>query len=207
MLISPELLSKMSEKDKAHISQAFGSYYSIYGDDKKTMNEHQIITNPPPNWLERLRRDHKIWLVKEQETASVEFPYEPSEPGRLCGRIGIRRHNNIQSWFISTNGEGINGSLLMQPLQDNLPDNPEPLPESIVRQIQRTLEQLDTRLYKLESKIALKDLIGYDNNLEARVVSLETKNDEDKRCISALDSPFRSPWYWINPLNWFKYNE
>lgn len=118
--------------------------------------KHQVINNPPENWMECLRRDHWVWLVKEQQPASVEFPYEAPEPGYKTGRIGIRRFSinneylDTQSCFININGEGINGSQLMLPTEGNLPDNPELLPEPIVRQVQRTLEHLDQRISILE---------------------------------------------------------
>src|ERR1019366_2736784 len=143
-----------------------------------------LIGGPPVNWLERLRRGHKIWLCKERETAIVEFPYEPPEPGYKTGRIGISRYNDIenrvlgiQSWFIDSNGLGIDGSPLMQPMIGNLPENPGPIPEPIVRQIERTLERLDRRITSIEHQIITKDIVGYDMQLNNRVTSLEMQND------------------------------
>ena len=116
-----------------------------------------IITNPPANWMERLRKGHCVYLVKEQEMASVEFPYEPAEPGTRIGRIGIQRFGayenrwlDIQSWYVSSEGLGLDGLPLMQPLVGNLPDNPDPLPEPMVRRLQRAIEHLEHRVEMLE---------------------------------------------------------
>lgn len=125
----------------------------------------KLIDNPPENWLENLRRGHKVWLTKEQEWAEIEFPYEPPEPGYRTGRIGISRFSNntyrgIESWFISSNGEGIDGSQLMQPIEGNLPDNPKPLPEPIVRQMQRIIDHLNQRVDALEQTIQTIYFLG-----------------------------------------------
>jgi hypothetical protein len=118
--------------------------------------DNEIIYDPGVNWLERLRRGHKVWLVKEQQIAEIEFPYEPPEPGYKTGRIGIRRINRymgLQSWFIGCNGEGIDGSLLMQPIKGNLPSDPKPLPDTTERRILRAIEGLDQRIDALEMKM------------------------------------------------------
>jgi hypothetical protein len=122
--------------------------------------EYQIIKDPPDGWLARLRRNHWVWLVKEQQIAGVEFPYEPPEPGARIGRIGIRRFSmsenrwlDIQSWYISLDGQGLDGSQLMLPLVGNLPENPEPLPDPIVRQFQRAMEDLTKRVETLEGVV------------------------------------------------------
>jgi hypothetical protein len=106
-----------------------------------------IITNPPANWVERLRRENRVWLVKEQKEAFVDYPYEPAEPGFRIGRIGIRGSG---AWFVGLNGEGLNGDPLIQPIEGHLPDNPEPLPEPLIRQMQRSIEHLENRVRNLE---------------------------------------------------------
>ena len=125
-----------------------------------------IIENPPSGWMERLRRNHEVWLVKEQERAYIEFPYEPPEPGTRCGRVGLRRAGQfftLQSWFIGRDGEGINGSQLMLPVEGNLPENPEPLPEPFARQMQREIEHLRVRIEAVERRMGPffdEDLLG-----------------------------------------------
>lgn len=109
----------------------------------------ELIPNPGENWLTRLRTGNKVWLVKEQKTAEVVFAYEPSPQGYKTGRIGIR-HGSLDAWFVDTNGRGIDGSLLMQPIVGHLADNPQPLAEPIIRQLQRTVENLQQRVAKLE---------------------------------------------------------
>jgi len=111
-----------------------------------------LIENPPQHWIERLRRGHRIWLVKENEEAAIEFAYEPPEPGHSCGRMGIWRQGHVESWFVGLEGQGINGSQLMLPLEGNLPDAPEPLPEPLIRQMQRAIESLEDRVRRLERR-------------------------------------------------------
>lgn len=120
----------------------------------------KTIQKPHPNWMERLRKGHWVWLVKESQPAQVEFPYEPPEPGFISGRMGIRRFSvsenrylGIDSWHVGPNGEGIDGSQLMLPTIGNLPENPEPIPEPIVRQLQRTIARLEQRVRYLEGKM------------------------------------------------------
>ena len=119
--------------------------------------EHKIISNPPINWMERITRNHWVWLVKENQPAQIEFPYEPPEPGFIIGRVGIRRFSldenrylDMQSWHISADGEGIDGSQLILPTEGNLLDNPICLPEPIVRQFQRAIEHLEQKVRSLE---------------------------------------------------------
>jgi hypothetical protein len=121
-----------------------------------------ISTDPPLDWMDRLRRGHRVWLVKEEETARVEFAYEAPEPGHRTGCMGIcRRDGQLQSWFVGLNGEGIDGSQLILPLEGHLPEHPEPLPEPIVRQMLRTIHRLETRVRRLENMGAfLKPYIG-----------------------------------------------
>jgi hypothetical protein len=112
----------------------------------------EAMTDPPNNWIERLRRGHNVWLVKENTIAKIEFPYEPPEPGYYTGRIGVR-YGLLHSWFIDKNGNGIDGSLLMLPMLNNLPDNPDPLPEPLVRQFQREMEDMRDRLGRMEGTL------------------------------------------------------
>jgi len=116
----------------------------------------ETMTDPPHNFLSRLRRHHKVWLCKQDRMGEIEFPYESPEPGSWIGRIGVRiigECGSIQSWFIDQNGCGIDGSQLMLPMLNNLPDNPDPLPEPLVRQFQREMEDMKEQLADMQSKL------------------------------------------------------
>ncbi len=107
--------------------------------------EDVINHSPDENWVERLRRNNKIWLVKENEYAVVEWEWEPPEPGHRSGRIGIHRAGqtfSLQNWFVSADGCGIDGSRLFLPVEGHLLDDPEPLSEPEIRQIRRELDRL-----------------------------------------------------------------
>ena len=108
-----------------------------------------IIQNPGLNWLERLRKGNRVWLVKENKEAMVEWAYEPPDPGHSCGRIGIGRPW-MDSWYIDSNGNGIDGHPLMRPIEGELPENPEPLPINEIRRLQMGIEHLQHRLDYLE---------------------------------------------------------
>lgn len=108
-----------------------------------------IIENPVQNWLANLRQGNKVWLPKEQREAVVEWPYEPPDPGYKCGRIGIRL-GLLDSWFVDSNGRGIDGKPLMQPIEGEMPIDPAPLPDNEVRHLQRAVEYLTQRIERLE---------------------------------------------------------
>jgi len=129
-----------------------------------TLSEHLFlagveISSPVPNnvldapdddnWMERLRKSNRIWLVKEQEYATIEWEWEPPEPGCCAGRVGINRFigdtfisGACQSWMVTSDGCGMDGNKLFLPVEDNLADDPTPLQEPEVRQIRRELERL-----------------------------------------------------------------
>lgn len=110
-----------------------------------------VITNPTPNWLERLRKGNWVWLVKEQRLASVVYAYEPPEPGYGYGKIGIL-NGHEQDWFINTDGKGFDGLFLMLPIDGELSDNPAPLEEPAIVHLRRAIERLNKRVEKLESR-------------------------------------------------------
>jgi len=113
------------------------------------------LVSPTPlpfNWINRLRRGHRVKMVKENREASIEFAYEPPEPGYRCGIIGIQvAPGHIQSWIIGLQGEGLDGSQLLLPL-DELPE-PEPLPEPVIRHLVRTVDELREKIRRLEGLI------------------------------------------------------
>lgn len=126
----------------------------------------EIIQNPPFGWVENLRRGCKVWLVKSQEQAEIEFAYEAAEPGLRSGRLGIRVRGQVQLWWVGINGEGIDGSVLLRPLEGHLPKNPEPLPEPLIRQMQRQIERLEHRVTQLE-----RIKLGFSyNNINWRIL-------------------------------------
>lgn len=108
----------------------------------------KVLDLPKEPWLDRLRKDHLVWLVKEQEYARVEFAWDPPEPGYRSGRIAIRQQNNYQlgSWFIDINGRGLDGSQLFLPTEGSLPESAEPISEPMVRHIHRQLDLLNRKV-------------------------------------------------------------
>lgn len=121
---------------------------------------NDIIHNPGPNWVERLRSGNRVWLVKENQIADIDFPYDPPEPGYKTGRIGVKRWAIAHSWFIDSNGCGIDGSLLMLPIEGELADNPAPLEETVIRQLRRVIEKLERRVEQLELSAIFDERYG-----------------------------------------------
>ena len=113
-----------------------------------------LVKNPVSSWLARLRRGNRVWLPKEGCEATVEWPYEPPDPGYKCGMIGIRR-GYLDSWFVDSNGKGIDGNPIMQPIEGELPENPTPLPDNETRHLQRAVEYLTLRVEDLERTLAV----------------------------------------------------
>lgn len=113
-----------------------------------------INYNPPKNWVNRLQADDQIWLVKERRHAFVSFPFERPRPGYSTGRLVFRRvidqylqPNEV--WFVSSDGCGIDGSLLMQPLQGHLGEE-EVVPQSILARLEERIIRLEIRIQALE---------------------------------------------------------
>jgi len=111
----------------------------------------EVIKDPPSNWVTRLRRQHKIWLVKQKHEATITFPYEPPEFGHKTGYLGV----NNDSWFTDVNGYGIDGSLLILPIEGNFPENPPELPPVEIRHFRKEIEKINNRLTQLEYYIKL----------------------------------------------------
>lgn len=118
----------------------------------------KVLDIPTEPWVHRLRRGHYVWLVKEREYARVEWPWEPPEPGCICGRLGVHRYSignmtvagSEQTWFMGSLGEGLDYKPLIAPCENNLPENPDPIPSTEIMQIRRELEWLHQRIRRLE---------------------------------------------------------
>ena len=125
------------------------------------MNDLNVLKTPTSDWLDRLRQGNWVWLVKEEEFAVIEWEWEPPQPGYITGRICIMRYQNDtfttqQTWFISNNGCGIDGSLLFLPVEGHLSDAPPDIPIPEVRKIHRELDRLKRRVSVLDAKKVYK---------------------------------------------------
>lgn len=124
----------------------------------------RVLPVPEGNWVNRLRRGHYVWLVKERQPVRIMWPWEP-EAGCRTGRIGIERcmensRVGLYAWYIDLAGRGIDGSQLFAPVEDNLPDDPEPLVEPDVRRLERVIAGLSRRVEALELQ-ALSGSVTY----------------------------------------------
>lgn len=115
---------------------------------------------PDDEWLTRLRHKHFVWDCKQHWPATVEFAYEPPEPGSWCGSIGIAPIwefggqwgiGHPERWWIQPNGKGLDHSQLLWPLEGNMPDEVQPISEAWHRQLMRTIGSLQHRVEQLEA--------------------------------------------------------
>lgn len=109
------------------------------------MHQDVVLPVPPEPWLTWLRRNHRVWLVKENTPATVAWAWEPPEPGVVtgCGRIAIQPLVNnhvrpVQVWYADPLGRGIDRSQLFAPIEGQLPDEEAPIAEPVVRQLKRS---------------------------------------------------------------------
>jgi hypothetical protein len=127
--------------------------------------EYKIIENPPQDWVNRLRQGDYVWLVKQKTYAEICFPWIPPEPGHKTGRLGVR-HGLLDSWYISSEGRGIDGSLLMLPIEGYLAENPPDKPPHYVYEMQDELRILRQNLTILNQRVMELEFLVYSNSNE-----------------------------------------
>lgn len=130
------------------------------------MVELKKLPLPTEPWVDRLRPRHWIWLSKEQRFVQVAVPWRPPEPGTYTGQIGIYYHGggHVQLWCMHRDGKGFDGKQLIEPVEDNLPDDPPELPPAQVQQILYAQSLLIERVMRLEQRIS--HLESLDLNLD-----------------------------------------
>jgi hypothetical protein len=116
-----------------------------------------VLDPPKESWVDRLRNGHWVYLPKEKLYARIIFAWEPPEPGHRTGRIALMKcveshYWPTEVWWVSLTGCGIDGSRILLPVADNLPDEPAPISDVWQRHVERTLAQLGHRLEHLETQ-------------------------------------------------------
>ena len=122
---------------------------------------------PDEDWLNRVRRNSWVFLVKSTSFAVVEWEYEPPGPAHNCGRIGIRPIwrsgdewglSHSESWFIRPSGRGIDYSQLMLPIEGHLADtsNQREDPETLF--LRREIDRLNEQLRSMHSRVSTLEL-------------------------------------------------
>ncbi len=155
-----------------------------------------VIANPPTDWVKNLRRDNKIYLVKEKQYAFIDFAYD----GHRIG-LSTRPSFGYESWFVRVDGCGNNGSLLMLPVKNCFSDHPPNIDQSEVDQLRIELEVLRDKINRISRlpQIA-KELIhqdfdeqlfglipGYCENCTDTIPSTENKNSIKIRRFKIID--------------------
>lgn len=112
---------------------------------------HEVPEGP---WMRRLRESNWIWLCKEQQYASVAFPWQPPEPGHVSGRLVLTRFNEhegklyrgeTQVWFVGSEGKGFDGKQLVLPCEGQLSETMAEIVDRREADLLMTLERLDQR--------------------------------------------------------------
>ena len=115
------------------------------------------------NWVERLRRGDRVWLVKEERYAAIEWPFEENSSSRFehWGLIGINMGTHtveydwdwghyesspIHRWSMDSCGNGGNGLPLIYPVKGYLKGNPKPIPLTEIRRLERKIELLEKKV-------------------------------------------------------------
>lgn len=119
---------------------------------------------PDSRWLERLRPDDHIWLVKERQLGIIESVYQPPASGFVAGKLCFRRQIGTcwknETWLVRPDGKGFDYGQLFLPVEGHLSDCPSPIFISEIREIYQELAQLKVRLTTIEDVLG-KILIGW----------------------------------------------
>lgn len=75
----------------------------------------------------------------------------------LDGRI---KFPNSERWFIRANGTGLDYKPLILPVEGHLADDPPPIDEPVIRQLKRTIANLEHRLTMVEQGLWLKNALS-----------------------------------------------
>ena len=131
---------------------------------------------PEGPWMRRLRECNWIWLVKEEEYATVAFTWQPPEPGFMSGRLVLDRlrqeHDGLykgetQVWFVGARGEGLDGKQLIVPCEGVLA-------ETFAEVVDQNAEKFLAALVESAGKI--NDLTEKYHQLKLRLEALEGDN-------------------------------
>ena len=143
------------------------------------MQPPKVIEPPDNEWVTRLRHNHIVFAPKENKYYMVDFAYEPPDIGRYCtGRMGLiplwfsedgwGSENDgwrYHTWHIKPDGRGFDGSYILLPCEGHLPEEPPKMSEPWVRQIERRLAIMESKIDGLEAAahthIELDDLKGW----------------------------------------------
>lgn len=131
-----------------------------------------VIKNPTPNfWVKNLRRDNKIYLVKEKQYAFIEFAYDGSKIG-----ISRNKYGGCESWFVNVDGSGIDGGLLMLPVEGYFSENPENIDNSEIDKLKIEIEILKNKINRIQSIPEISKKLVF-HELDREIVNILLDND------------------------------
>lgn len=128
------------------------------------LDELKIINVPDLEWVCRLRNGNLVWLPKEEVFAKIEFAWQSSF-GLASGLIGLRRcwrdndkwgFQNLESWYVKTNGLGFDGKYIMLPVEGHCPDK-DPIASALL------LDRIEKAVTILSSKVNTLEKTVYEN--------------------------------------------
>tara|TARA_Y100000034_G_C6896119_1_gene413181 strand:+ start:2113 stop:2541 length:429 start_codon:yes stop_codon:yes gene_type:complete len=129
------------------------------------MSRPNIATEVPAGtWMRRLQESHWIWLVKQEQYASVNFPWQPPGPGHISGRLCLTKFNavgdtlyrdNTEVWFVKGDGTGFDGTQLIMPCEGHLPETLADIVDEEAQRLIMTIDRLTRRVEALERQNAV----------------------------------------------------
>lgn len=127
----------------------------------------KVAEKPDGPWMRRLQETHWVWLCKEEEYASVLFPWQPPGPGHVSGRLVLnkmeRRGDEIyrgetQVWYIRVDGSGFDGKQLILPCEGHLPETFAEIVDGEAAELKMTINSLLERVRRLEIHVGMLEL-------------------------------------------------
>lgn len=121
------------------------------------MNPELMEKIPNEHWVALLRPDDKVWLIKQNEFAIVEWPFYLKQFNIGSGNIGLKVRGASQSWVICTNGRGNDGSQCLWPVKNQISNLHEEYSEFSYEQLIRHIKDLEFRIGRMEQLRAIGD--------------------------------------------------
>ena len=123
----------------------------------------KVMAVPDDFWVERLRPGNWVWLSKQNQFAKVFLPWYPPEPGCRLGQLAIDIFNDnkfiaTQIWSVSQSGCGFDKKQLIDPIEGHVADFPDPVDNSTVMELRRTIATLGRRVELLEMGLKVRDV-------------------------------------------------
>lgn len=121
------------------------------------MNQELMEKIPNEHWVTLLHPEDKVWLLKQNEFAIVEWPFYLKYPSIGSGNIGLKVSGVSQNWIIRTNGRGNDASQCLWPVKNQVSNLHAEYAEFSYDQLIRHIKDLEFRISRMEQLRAIGD--------------------------------------------------